>query len=62
MTRSNLFLGMITPFYESLDQPDTDTYITVSSYMVPAGALFVVVVCRPPSPRDTTVLMLAASG
>ena len=44
MTRSNLYLGMISPFFDSFHQPDTETIITIATYMVPGGALFVLVV------------------
>jgi len=35
---------MISPFFDSFHQPDTETIITIATYMVPGGALFVLVV------------------
>jgi len=40
MTRSNLFLGILSPLFNSLHQPDTDAYIQIASFLVPAGAFF----------------------
>ena len=42
MTRSNLFLGILTPFFESIGgvSDSTDNMVQVATFMVPAGALF----------------------
>jgi len=35
---------MLSPFFDSLDQPNTETFVTVATYIVPAGALCVLLV------------------
>jgi len=55
MTRSNLYLGMLSPFFDSLSTIDTTTYITIATFMVPAGCLFTPVV-------DMTISKLGGAG
>ena len=44
MTRSNLYLGMITPFFEGISSDNVSNYVTIATFIVPAGCLFTPVV------------------
>lgn len=44
MTRSNLYVGMIAPFFESISSSNVNTFITIATFIVPAGCFFTPVV------------------
>ena len=44
MTRSNLFLGLLDPFFESIDDNRDGKYVNLATLMIPAGAVFVLAV------------------